>query len=157
MHAGAYDFVSWAVKRHGPFGRVVEFGGADINGSVRPLFGAAEYLSIDEHDAPGVDLVADVASWDGEGGWDCVVCTEVLEHAIDPGAICASAYRALRAGGVYIVTAAGEGRPVHYNWSMDEHYLNVTERALLGYLDRFRRVLVRKSDFWKDIYATAVK
>lgn len=157
MHESALDYVTSAVRRHGPFARVVDFGGADINGSARPLFPSAEYLSIDEHDAPGVDLVMDVVAWDGQAAWDCVICTEVLEHAADPAAIVRSAHRALEVGGVLILTAAGVGRPVHYNWSNDEPYLNVTEEALGGYLACFSRFSIDHNDVFKDIYATAFK
>jgi SAM-dependent methyltransferase len=157
MHPSALEYVTGAVRRHGPFTRVVDFGGADINGSPRPLFPNAEYLSIDEHEAPGVDLVMDVVQWDGEAAWDCVVCTEVLEHAVDPAGIVRSAHRALARGGVLILTAAGVGRPVHHNWSDDEPYLNVTEEALSGYLDCFSRFTIDHNHVIKDIYATAFK
>src|SRR5262249_21142782 len=97
------------------------------------------------------------AAWDGGAAWDCVVCTEVLEHAADPRAMVESALRALAPGGCFILTAAGEGRPVHHNWSEDEPYLNVTEAALRDYLQGFERVAISHNPVFKDIYAVAMK
>lgn len=140
MHREAYAYVEAAVAEHGPFDRVVEFGSFQINGSVAPLFGGAEYLGIDIQPGPGVDLVADCAHWEPEVSVDCIVCCEVFEHAANWPLMCSAAYRALRPGGMFLVTAAGPGRLPHSaadggEVRVDEHYANVDPRRLEIVLD----------------------
>lgn len=125
MHDAAYQWVVEQVAAHGPFtGTVVEFGSLDINGSVRPLFpDAKQYIGIDQQQGPGVDHVADAAQWAGANRYgrptglqieaDCVVCTEVFEHTAAWRDLIAAAATLLGAGGVFICTAAGLGRPKH--------------------------------------------
>lgn len=119
----------------GHYGNVVEFGGRDINGTVRPFIDCDRYLSIDLTDGPGVDLVADCTSWDGAGNWDLVLCLEVLEHSDQRAQLLESAGRALRPGGRLVLTAACDPRTPHS--AVDggpirdgEFYRNVTETDL---------------------------
>jgi hypothetical protein len=70
-------------------GDVIEVGSYNVNGSVRTLFdGCATYLGIDHTEGPGVDRVADAETLVQQGWvpgvWDCVVSTEMLEHADRP-------------------------------------------------------------------------
>lgn len=114
MHATAFDFVRRVVQSLPVLHRVVEFGSRSVNGSVREIFtDAREYVGVDPVAGPGVSVVADAASWNGGGSFDCVVCCEMLEHAPDIAGICASAYRALRCGGSFIVTCATDPRSPH--------------------------------------------
>lgn len=111
MHQLALEYV----KSHtdGRWKNVVEFGGRNINGSVREWIDAGDYLSIDVVDGAGVDLVADAAEWDGDAKYDLVVCCEVLEHTKAVAEILASAGRALRPGGTFVLTAACDPREGH--------------------------------------------
>ena len=95
MHEAAKTYVRQVLKTVSiPKGAVLEIGGRNINGTVRPLFDAiGPYASIDLYDGPGVDLVADVCELDpaktarklfGKMAVSCVVCCEVLEHAVRP-------------------------------------------------------------------------
>lgn len=138
MHPAAYDYVAKQVVELGPFLAVVEFGGRNVNGSVRDLFGEARYLTIDMEPGPGVDVVADAADVPLEG-FDCVVCCEVLEHAPKASSLVAAARRSLRPGGFFIMTCAGDGRVPHS--ALDggplragEHYANVSRRELEDWL-----------------------
>jgi SAM-dependent methyltransferase len=138
MHPPVYEYVADAVAAHGPFATVVEIGARDVNGSVRPLFGDCEYVGIDIRPGPGVDVVADAESFVTADA-DCVVCTEVLEHAPNAEAICRNALSWLRPGGVFIVTAAGPGRRPHSAIDeqpirRDEHYANVSFADLSSWL-----------------------
>lgn len=112
MHPEAHDFVAQAVADMGPFERTVEFGSHDINGGIRHLF-AGSYYGVDPVAGPGVDVVADAAEWLADEPIDCVVCCEVFEHLAEWPALLASAARALRPGGVLILTMAGPGRGPH--------------------------------------------
>jgi SAM-dependent methyltransferase len=116
MHPSAFDFVRRTVQSLPPLYRVVEFGSHSWNGSVREIFTDATnqgmYLGIDLKEGPGVDLVADVTTWEGLM-FDCVVCCEVLEHCQYVVNLLQSARRALRPGGYLIVTCASLNRAEH--------------------------------------------
>jgi SAM-dependent methyltransferase len=111
---------------------VLDIGGRNINGTVRDLFpGAVSYTALDIREGDGVDIVADAATWEPTGLWDVVVCCEVFEHAAQWRDICATTFKALRPGGLFITTMAGTGRPEHSGvdggpslWP-GEHYGNV--------------------------------
>lgn len=93
---------------------VVEIGSRDVNGSVRGLFPQAKtYVGVDIVDGPGVDIVADAATWEPTVLADVVLCLEVLEHAKDWRAIVKTCAAACREGGVVIITAASYARRKH--------------------------------------------
>jgi SAM-dependent methyltransferase len=94
---------------------VLDIGGRNVNGTPRPLFpNAVAYTVLDVRPGPGVDIVADAATWNPHGRrWDVVVCCEVFEHTGSWPQILQTAYRALRPGGRLIVTTASPERAVH--------------------------------------------
>lgn len=93
---------------------VLDLGGRNVNGSPRQLFPAATvYRCLDIAPGVGVDIVADAGTWEPDQAYDVVLSTETLEHTENWRDIIATAYRALRPGGLFIVTAAGPGRPEH--------------------------------------------
>jgi SAM-dependent methyltransferase len=116
---------------------VLEFGSLDINGSVRSVFeGVLDYTGLDMADGPGVDVVADAATYRHPKSVDIIVCCEVFEHAPSWRRIVHNAYRTLRKGGLFVATMAGEGRAPHS--AIDENpirpwefYCNVAEGDLL--------------------------
>lgn len=149
MHAAAY---AWIEQWRGPQpAATLDFGGRDVNGSVRHLF-AGIYLVVDPAGGDGVDVVASAADVDlGHGRWNTVVCAEVLEHVDDVTAagIVANAHRHLVAGGRLVLTCAGPGRLPHS--AVDggplrtgEHYRNVDAAQLQNWLTAagFREALV---------------
>lgn len=141
MHESVRLYVADAIAEHGPFDIVVEFGSRDINGGIRHLFDG-HYYGLDVRPGPGVDVVADAATWKGDNvTFDCVVCCEVLEHATGAGAIVKNAWQLLREGGVFVMTCAGPGRPEHSAIDEnpirpDEFYRNVDTETLEGWLAR---------------------
>jgi SAM-dependent methyltransferase len=161
MHAEAYDFVKRMVDAHGPFERVVEFGGRNINGSVRDLFGK-DYWAIDNTDGPGVDQVVCAAEFKAKKKYDAVVCCEVLEHTPRITEIVEAAHKACRKKGSVLITAACRPRAPHS--SVDggelregEYYRNVSVTALREQLgDLFDEVYVETRP-WGDVYVRAVK
>jgi SAM-dependent methyltransferase len=171
MHEAAKHYVRGVVNSLTiPAGAVLEIGGRNINGSVRPLFkGIGPYASIDLYSGPGVDLVGDVCELDpaktarklfGKVAVSCVVCCEVLEHATEPTRMCRWAHRILKPGGVLILTAANPKRFTHSGidggpLQAGEHYLGVSESALRSWLRVFRRAQITMDG--ADIYATAWK
>lgn len=133
MHPQARDFVASHRKHYD----LCEFGSYDVNGGIRDLFPDHNYVGVDVRPGLGVDVVADCATWDGNGRrFDLVVCCEVLEHFERWQDIIANAARLLRPGGRLIVTAAGPSREPHTcngkAWSPDcgEHYRNIDPDVL---------------------------
>ncbi len=163
MHPAAYQFVARAVGEIGVSGlAVVELGSYDVNGSVRPLFaGCGAYTGVDLRPGPGVDVVADAATWGEPEHCDVVVTTETLEHAPAAREIVANAARLLRPGGWLIVTAASPARAPH---GVDggqvgaEFYAGIGAGTLLGWLEEagLDPDEVREAD-GGDVYALARK
>lgn len=112
MHREAMDWVRrYAFPNPGA---VLDIGGRDINGTVRGLWpGADPYVSLDIAPGPGVDIVADAATWAPDRAYDVVVCCEVFEHTPVWPEIIGTAYDALRPGGLLVITTAAPGRPEH--------------------------------------------
>jgi hypothetical protein len=171
VHAEAYAFVESFARSRGPFGRVVEIGGRDVNGSVRPLFGAAIYTSVDVREGPGVDVVADAAHWDPPGvigrpwaGVDCVVCCEVLEHASNAPELVAAAQRWLRTGGLFVMTCATYPRAPHSAVNgelmtppLPEFYRNVSPGDFEHWCRGFASCETSVDPRRGDLYAVAVR
>lgn len=162
MHQAAWDFLERATVEIDMTGlAVLEFGSYNVNGSVRPLFdGCARYVGLDVRAGRDVDVVCAAKDYDGAGAFDIVVCAETLEHDPDPQATIASAWRALRPGGLLILSAAGPTRPVHScdgsaTKPEDEYYANVSGHDLIGWLDGWTDVQVFHSRSGDDVYAVA--
>ena len=164
MHPQAYNWVASFARPNA--GAVLDLGGRDINGSVRLLFADARvYTTLDIADGPGVDVVADAATWTPDQEYDVVVCCETFEHTPVWPDICATAHKALRSGGQFILTMAGPGRPEHSGvdggWVLHEgeHYANVKPEALRRVLRDlgFANVLVDQRFQPADVRAVAVK
>lgn len=171
MHDAAMAYVRGVLQRTViPPGPVLEIGGRNINGTVRPLFHeVGPYASIDLYDGPGVDLVGDVCELNPvrtvrqlfhRPNVSCVVCCEVLEHTSLGDIICHWAARALAPAGVFIVTAANpsrvphsaiDGGPLHDG----EYYQGVSPEDLRRWLQYFDHCDITTQG--ADIYATAWK
>ena len=175
MHAGAYRFIEWAVKRLPPRQRVCELGSRTViwdnhafehNGLVRPLFKEAErYIGVDIREGINVDIAGNAATWrpDPPELFDTVVCCETLEHTNEGAEICKTAFDILMPGGVFLITAAGPGRPAHScvdggpNLYAGEYYHNVYPNMLSPWLHYFEFFLIDILTTPNDIYAFAVK
>lgn len=134
MHPQAYDWVAAHVP---PEPRIVlDIGGRDINGSVKPLFPGAKFVCLDIAPGTGVDIVANAAEWTPDQQYDVITCAEVFEHTDDWRGIVETAYEALEPGGTFIATMAGPGRPPHSaidgGWYLypGEHYGNIEPEEL---------------------------
>jgi hypothetical protein len=110
MHPEAFAFVA---KHIGTPTTVLEYGALNINGTVRTCAPAARWHGIDVQPGPGVDEVADAATYLAPEPVECVVCCEVLEHAAKVGAITQTAFANLKPGGTFLMTCATEGRAPH--------------------------------------------
>lgn len=161
MHDTALDFVRRALERTGPRRRVVEFGGRDVNGSARALFGDAAYVTLDLLAGPGVDLVGDAAEFQPDAPFDTVLCTSVLEHTPRAAEVVASAFRALEPGGALILTTVTDPFPPHsgIDGSMPpppgEYYRNPTRLELVAWLEPFGELWLEHTHANGDIFALA--
>ncbi len=162
MHDTAYDFVRRMVAMLPKRMQVAELGSFNVNGTPRPLFPGAEYVGIDLRAGPGVDIVADAATWEGIDSYDfdTVVCMEVLEHTLQQKEIITNVLSLLCDGGVFLMTAATDPRPAHsvngHASLGDEPYKNVDVAALREWLYPFHFSLIDTS-VPCDVYALAVK
>jgi len=161
MHLAAFQFVERMARRR-PSGLVLEIGGRDINGSVRPLFDDDPYIAIDLVPGPGVDVVADGTTFEPSIRPACVVCCEVLEHTPEASEIVRHAFHILRPGGVLILTMAGPGRAAHS--AVDggplqpgEYYRNIEPNDLGIWLAPFLEAAIMENPAEGDLYAVASK
>lgn len=162
MHSAAFDFVRAVATAETPRGPVLEIGARNINGTIRDLFPADNYVGLDVEGGPGVDVVADGATYQPAAAPACVVCCEVLEHAPNAEAICRHAHAILQPGGMFIVTAAGEGRAPHSAVDggpvrQGEFYRNVWAHDLRRWLSDFVTVTITENPHAGDVYAVATK
>lgn len=161
LHDAAFLFIARS-RENLPDGPVLEIGSHIVNGTIRSLFpDRSSYLGIDPWPGPGVDVVADGATYTPPVPPAVVVSCEVLEHTPYAQAICRNAHRVLQPGGVFLVTAAGVGRAPH---SADggalhqgEFYCNVTSEELSAWLSDFEESTVETNPAAGDIYAIARK
>ena len=127
MHPEAYRAVERMIAYSGintqePWS-AVDIGGANWNGSARPLLPNARWTVLDLEDS-GPDLndwetyiVADATTWrPGDNGFrkfDVVLCTELLEHVENWPAVVETLAHCVTADGFVMITCASTGRPIH--------------------------------------------
>jgi len=163
MHAEAWNYLLGESKKLPEGLKVVEFGSHDVNGSPRPLFAnCAEYVGVDMWAGNGVDWVGKAQDFDGKGKFDVVITAEAMEHDPDAQGQIESAWRALKPGGVLILTAAAEPRAPHRcSGSLGdmggEHYANIDPATLREWLADWSDVEVLHDRAHGDVYAHAVK
>ena len=120
MHASVMEFARTAIEPEDVAGcRVLEVGARNVNGSLRGYVESlrpAEYVGVDMISGPGVDRVLpceQLCANVGAAAWDLVICTEMLEHAADWRACMIQMVRALKPGGLLLLTTRSPGFPRH--------------------------------------------
>jgi SAM-dependent methyltransferase len=149
--------------------RVLEIGSRNINGSVREGFAACEYVGVDCHPGPAVDVVCLGHEYPGEPeSFDVVCSAETLEHDPHAARTIAHMLRLLRPGGLLFMTCAGTGRAEHGTIRTGESYgpdagfyRNVTVAEFLRWLLAaefdLRELHVRRNPAAHDLYCYCIK
>lgn len=163
MHQQAHDFVDAHVRGLPDKLDVIEVGARDVNGGIRDtLLSDWTYTGVDITDGPGVDVVADAATWTPKRKAGLVICCEVLEHTPDWQAIVTNMAGWLRKKGRLVVTAACDPRAPHSAVDggpirSDEHYANIDPTELQAVLAPFGAVEVEVDEQAGDVRAVLVK
>jgi hypothetical protein len=141
MHAEVLMFAARTLAGLPRDGHVLEIGARDINGSLRMLLpDAASYVGVDVEPGPGVDVVADGATYEPRQPPSLIICTEVLEHTPNGQDLIEHAAHVLAHGGWLFVTCATEPRAPHSaadggQVRRGEYYRNVAPDDLRGWVD----------------------
>ena len=120
---------------------ILEVGSRDVNGSIRQMFyGCTLYTGMDHVAGKGVDVVADLYQWEPPIQYDIVICTEVLEHVVDPRKAMHRMFSWVAPSGMLVMTCATLGRKPHTATGHtlvegQEPYQNVTPDMLELYGD----------------------
>lgn len=121
MHKSVYEFFHrYTLPEYFAGKYVLEVGSKCVNGSVRPLIERfakpATYTGIDIEPGEYVDILLGVEKLTqhfGEEAFDVIISTETLEHVIDWRVAVNEMKKALRKGGLLIVTTRSRGFPIH--------------------------------------------
>lgn len=165
MHPQAHGFVARCVTEAGiAGGNILDLGGRTVMGTVHPLFFTKPTV-VDIEDGPGVDIVADAATWVPDREYDGVIITEVFEHTPIWRDILHTAHTALRPGGTLITTMASRDRPPHSGntggtLEPDAYYQNIDPVDLMAALVSWSQYSVTAADgvFGNDdLYCMAIR
>lgn len=116
MHGEVSQFIEEVKEKYPKYfyaNRVLEVGSLNINGTIRSMFVACNYLGIDLGKGPGVDLICPIHELDHYQTYDTVISTEMLEHDQYWQLSLRRMYDTLKPGGVLILTCAGPKRHEH--------------------------------------------
>ena len=120
MHTSVIDFLKAHLSSEEVNGkRVAEIGSQDVNGTPRPVvlpLRPAAYIGVDFAPGAGVDVVADAKALTakfGEGAFDIVISTEMLEHVEDWRSIIGQLKAITKPGGLLLITTRSPGFPYH--------------------------------------------
>lgn len=162
MHFEVYQWLRNELFTENLAGKaVLEIGAYDVNGSPRPLLvTAARYHGIDVRAGKGVDEVIGAADYDGKGAFDYVISSETMEHMAHPEEVIACALKALKPGGLLLLTAAApEREPHNVDGGKDipkgEAYNNVDPQDLQAWLAEWDGVQLYHHSSRGDVYARA--
>ena len=137
IRRGVSDFLAGCAARFDGPGRLLDVAPQDHEGAA-PYFEAMAVETLDLDRSSGATYIADLCQTNETvippETFDIVVCTEVLEHTLDPFAAVRELRRVTKAGGRVLVTTPFNFRihgPLPDCWRFTEHGL----RALFAAFD----------------------
>lgn len=149
--------------------RVLEIGALDVNGSPRPFFTDCDYLGIDCHPGPGVDVVCLAHEFPAPEKWyDAIVSTECFEHDPHLEKTLKNIARMIKPGGMFLTTCAGPDRPEHGTrrtedaggtWGPDaDYYRNISKEFMAEQCNEyFSPFEVQYARGRQDLYAVGFR
>lgn len=155
MHTEVYAYVRHVIDYYSLMtyrAHVLELGSWNINGSVRNLFPRSNYVGLDRQEGKDVDVVADVATYDGKGQFSICVSVSSAEHCKDPLEFFKCAERALKPGGIFIFTAAGAGTAAHNcdgSPLTNQDYTRITLEDVRNYIAQTQFILLELHEIGK--------
>lgn len=103
---------------------VLDVGSHDVNGNNRFLFEDCWYIGVDAEDGPNVDIVESMHDLKLNMNFDCIISTECFEHDPHFEETIKAIVKALKPGGLFVMTCATDKRPKH-NTKEGGHYQNI--------------------------------
>jgi SAM-dependent methyltransferase len=120
MHPSVLDFLRQEINGSEILGkRVLEVGSYNVNGTARDVIcplGPSVYTGVDSHSGPCVDrivLADELIKVFGEGSFDVVLSTEMLEHVRDWRMAVTQMKGVTKVGGLLVLTTRSPGFPYH--------------------------------------------
>lgn len=120
MHTSVMDYLKRMVMPKDVQGKdILEVGSYNVNGTPKVVFmphAPKSYVGTDQEAGPCVDLVVNATNLVpqlGEGSFDVVLSTEMLEHARDWRAAVNSMKSVVKPGGLLFITTRAPGFPFH--------------------------------------------
>lgn len=118
MHDEPLKFFEFLQKYHAPLfkkKKVLEYGSADVNGSVRPYFKECDYTGLDWRADTGVDVVSLMHEYQGiPESYDVVITSSAVEHDPYWKESIENCLKLLKPGGSLILTCAGPAYEKHH-------------------------------------------
>lgn len=115
-HEAQKEFCKWVKDNTPNFFKqksILDVGSLDINGNNRWLFDDCRYFGVDLYKGRNVDWVGDILSFHASEQYDVVISTEMLEHDHHWEDSIEKMYALTKSKGLFVITCAGTGRPVH--------------------------------------------
>ncbi len=116
MNQSVLNFVAQCIGKEDVQGkRILEVGALDFNGSVRKVISPlqpAQYIGVDIQAGPGVDEICaaqDLIAKFGEGAFDILASTEMMEHVKPWRVILHNLKTVVRPNGLLLVTTRSKG------------------------------------------------
>lgn len=164
IRAGVSSFLADCARRFDRPGRLLDIAPQDHKGAA-PYFLQAQIETLDINPQSGATYIGDLCRPNDDllpvGSFDWIVCTEVLEHVLDPFAAVREIRRLLKPGGYAFITTPYNFRihgPLPDCWRFTEHGLRAllkdftimsleqTETVERALMPVHYRVIVQKND-----------
>lgn len=129
------EFIESCAEKYDQKGMLVLDIAPQVHEGAAPYFKLSKIETLDIEEGSGATYIADLCQNNQEiiedGRFDCIVCTEVLEHTLQPFEAVKEISRLLRPGGIVFVSAPFNFRihgPLPDCWRFTEHGLRTLFR-----------------------------